>query len=62
MFGRSAADALDAQIAVHFSHRAGALVVALASSRPSGTSAPTIVERRELTRPASLLIALVACR
>jgi cytochrome c oxidase assembly protein subunit 15 len=59
MFGHLLPTHWDPQIAIHFSHRVGALVVVL-----SVLAASTYVwyhwrERRELTRPAALLVALV---
>ena len=49
------------KIAVHFAHRVGALLVTLARHRDVGvTSGRHHRDRRELTRPAALLVALVA--
>jgi cytochrome c oxidase assembly protein subunit 15 len=60
MFGHLLPTHWDPKIAIHFSHRVGALVVVL-----SVLATLTYVwyhhrERRELTRPAALLIALLA--
>ncbi len=60
MFGGIIPDHWDARIAVHFAHRVGALVVTLAILATSAHVWYTIRQRRELTRPATLLVALVA--
>lgn len=60
MFGHLVPDHWDPKIAVHFAHRAGALVV---TGVVLGTSAflwSRYRDRRELIRPAVLLLALVA--
>ncbi len=50
----------DARIAIHFAHRAGALVVTLFIAATSAHVWYHDRRRRELTRPAALLVALVA--
>ena len=61
MFGGIVPDHWDPKIAIHFAHRVGALVVTLRSSRRRRPCAGrTTGHRRELTRPAALLLALVA--
>jgi len=59
MFGHIVPDHWDPKIAVHFAHRVGALVVALSIVATSAHVWYHHSRRRELTRPASLLIALV---
>ena len=59
MFGHLWPDHWDPKIAIHFAHRVGALVVTLAV----GTTAFIVWRHRRhapFTRPASLLVALVA--
>jgi cytochrome c oxidase assembly protein subunit 15 len=58
MFGRLVPDRWDPQIAVHFAHRAGALLVSLAIVATAAHVWRHHAWRRELTRPAALLIAL----
>jgi len=58
MFGHVVPDHWDAKIAVHFTHRVGALVVALAIA--ASFAAARACGRRELTRPATLMLLLVA--
>jgi cytochrome c oxidase assembly protein subunit 15 len=60
MFGHVVPDHWDAGIAIHFAHRAGALVVTLGILATALYVWSTCRDRRELTRPASLLVALVA--
>jgi cytochrome c oxidase assembly protein subunit 15 len=60
MFGHLLPTHWDAGIAIHFSHRVGALVVALSVLATGLWVWPRRADRRELTRPASLLIVLVA--
>lgn len=60
MFGGVIPDHWDAAIAVHFAHRAGALVVALAVLATSAHVWYHHGGRRALSRPALLLTALVA--
>jgi cytochrome c oxidase assembly protein subunit 15 len=62
MFGRVVPDHWSGAIAVHFAHRAGALVVTGAIVMASGYVWSRHRRRRELTRPAALLIALVAAQ
>lgn len=50
----------DAAIAIHFSHRVGALVVIVAVLATAGDVRSRLRDRRELVRPATLLAALVA--
>ena len=61
MFGHVVPDHWDAGIAIHFAHRAGALVVTLAILA-TAWYVRMYRDRRELTRPASLLVALVAAQ
>src|SRR5712691_850769 len=60
MFGRIVPDHWDPKIAVHFAHRAGALVVTLGICVTAAYVWSCRHGRRELTRPAVLLVALVA--
>jgi cytochrome c oxidase assembly protein subunit 15 len=60
MFGHIVPDHWSAAIAVHFAHRVGALVVTLAILATAGHVWYHHRRRRELTRPAMLLVALVA--
>jgi heme a synthase len=60
MFGHVIPDHWDPRIAVHFAHRVGALVVTLGILATAGHVWWHWRDRRELMRPASLLIALVA--
>src|SRR5215470_3556844 len=61
MFGHLWPTHWDAKIAIHFAHRAGALLVLLAVAATSGTAWQRYrgSDRRELVRPAVLLAALV---
>ena len=59
MFGRLVPDHWDPKIAVHFAHRVGALIVSLAIIATAGYVWCHHATRRELTRPATLLLALV---
>ena len=60
MFGHIIPDHWDALIAIHFAHRTGALVVTLAALATAGHIWYHQRERRELARPAMLILALVA--
>src|SRR5204862_4216634 len=60
MFGGVVPDHRDAKIAVHFAHRTGALVVVLAVLASIAAVRRQYASRRELTRPATLLVVLVA--
>jgi cytochrome c oxidase assembly protein subunit 15 len=60
MFGRAIPPHWDSQIAIHFAHRAGALVVTLAMLATAARVWSRYRDRSELTRPASLAIVLVA--
>src|SRR5712691_9916738 len=60
MFGHVVPDHWDAKIAVHFAHRIGALVVTLGSVGTGAYVWSACRDRRELTRPALLRVALVA--
>jgi cytochrome c oxidase assembly protein subunit 15 len=62
MFGHLVPDHWDPKIAVHFAHRVGALVVALLILATAGHVWYHHRGRRELTRPAGLLVALVAAQ
>ena len=59
MFGRFVPPFWDPKIAVHFSHRAGAIVVALCVIATAAHVWSCHRDRPELTRPAALLVALV---
>ena len=61
-WGRLIPDHWDAKIAVHFAHRVGALVVTLAILATAGHVWYHETRRRELTRPAALLVGLVAAQ
>jgi cytochrome c oxidase assembly protein subunit 15 len=60
MFGHVLPPVWDAKIAVHFAHRVGALVVTVATLATVGRVWYHQRHRRELTRPVTLLTALVA--
>ncbi|HMF99223.1 MAG TPA: COX15/CtaA family protein [Vicinamibacterales bacterium] len=60
MFGHAIPDRWSAAIAVHFAHRIGALVVALAIAGTAGYVWSQHRDRREMMRPALLLAVLVA--
>jgi cytochrome c oxidase assembly protein subunit 15 len=60
MFGHLVPDHWDPKIAIHFAHRMGALVVTLAIVATFSHVWYHHRGRRELTRPAALLLALVA--
>jgi cytochrome c oxidase assembly protein subunit 15 len=60
MFGHLVPDHWDPKIAVHFAHRVGALVVTLAIAATSARVWYHGRGRRELVRPAALLVGLVA--
>ena len=60
MFGGIVPDHWDPKIAVHFAHRVGALVVTLAIFATTTSIWSRARDRREFTRPAGLLLALVA--
>jgi len=60
MFGHVVPDHWDAKIAVHFAHRVGALVVTLGILGTAAYIWSACRGRRELMRPALLLVALVA--
>ena len=62
MFGHLWPTHWDPQIAIHFSHRVGALVVVLSVIATSTYVWYQRRERRELTRPAALLVALVTAQ
>jgi cytochrome c oxidase assembly protein subunit 15 len=59
MFGHLLPTHWDPQIAIHFSHRVGALAVVLGAFSTSSYVWYHLRTRRELTRPAALLVALV---
>src|SRR5207244_971269 len=59
MFGHLLPTHWDPKIAIHFAHRVGALVVSLGVLATSTHVWRRHRERRELTRPAALLVALV---
>jgi len=59
MFGRLIPPVWDAGIAIHFSHRLGALIVALSVLATAGRVWFHHGQRRDLARPATLLVALV---
>ena len=59
MFGRLVPDHWDPKIAIHFAHRVGALMVSLAIVATAGHVWRHHRRRRELTRPAGLIVALV---
>ncbi len=60
MFGHLIPPHWDARIAIHFAHRAGALVVAFAVMATTAGAWRHHRDRRELTRPAALMLGLVA--
>ncbi len=60
MFGHLIPPAWDWKIAIHFAHRAGALVVAAGILASSAHVWHHERDRRELTRPAALLVGVVA--
>src|SRR6185295_9397127 len=60
MFGHLIPDHWDPKIAVHFAHRVGALVVVLSVLATAGHIWFHHADRPELTRPATLIIGLVA--
>ena len=60
MFGHLVPTQWDEKIAIHFTHRAGALVVTLAILATSALVWYHHADRRELTRPAALIVGLVA--
>jgi heme a synthase len=60
MFGHVVPDRWNAGIAVHFAHRLGALVVTLAIAATAAYIRSRHRDRREMVRPALLLVALVA--
>jgi heme a synthase len=60
MFGHLIPDHWDPKIAVHFAHRVGALIVTLSVIATSGHIWYHHPKRSELTRPAALMLLLVA--
>jgi len=60
MFGRLVPDHWDPKIAIHFAHRAGAVIVTLAIVATARDVWYHHRQRRELTGPAALLLVLVA--
>jgi heme a synthase len=60
MFGHLIPDHWDPKIAVHFAHRVGALIVVLSAIATSAHIWYYHAKRSELTRPASLMLLLVA--
>ena len=60
MFGHVIPDHWDPKIAVHFAHRVGALIVVLSVIATSAHIWYHHRDRRELTRPATLILLLVA--
>jgi cytochrome c oxidase assembly protein subunit 15 len=62
MFGHLVPDHWDPKIAVHFSHRVGALFVVLSVIATSSHVWYHHRDRRELTRPATLILFLVAAQ
>ena len=60
MFGHVIPDHWDPKIAVHFAHRVGALVVTLSVLATTGHIWYHHRDRREFTRPAMLIVVLVA--
>ena len=60
MFGHIVPDHWDSKIAIHFAHRIGALVVTLGICATAAQVFSRHRDRRELTRTAALLVALVA--
>jgi cytochrome c oxidase assembly protein subunit 15 len=59
MFGRLIPDHWDPKIAVHFAHRAGALIVTMAIAAAAAHVWYHQRRQRRLTRPAALLVVLV---
>jgi cytochrome c oxidase assembly protein subunit 15 len=59
-FGHLIPPQWDPKIAIHFAHRLGALVVTLAITATTAYIRSRARNRREMTRPAALLVALVA--
>ena len=59
MFGRLIPTHWDSRIAVHFSHRVGAIVVVIGVLSTCGYVRSRLRNRRELVGPATLLVALV---
>src|SRR5205085_9592994 len=59
MFGHVIPDHWDPKIAVHFAHRVGALIVSLGVIATSAHVGYHHRDRRELTRPATLILLLV---
>ena len=62
MFGHVVPDHWSAKIAIHFAHRLGALVVTLSVITLASAVWSRYRDRPELTRPAALLVALVAAQ
>ena len=62
MFGHVVPDHWSAKIAIHFAHRVGALVVTLCVIALSASVWSRHRDRPELTRPATLVLALVAAQ
>jgi cytochrome c oxidase assembly protein subunit 15 len=60
MFGHLIPDHWSSAIAIHFTHRVGALLVTIAIVALAGHIFSKNGDRRELTRPAMLIVALVA--
>jgi len=60
MFGHVVPDHWNGKIAIHFAHRVGALLVTLGTFTLAGYVWSHHRGRRELTRPAALILALVA--
>src|SRR5262249_21738325 len=60
MFGRLIPPRWDPKIAIHFAHRAGAVVASLAILATAGHIWVHHRGRRELTRPAAVIVTLVA--
>jgi cytochrome c oxidase assembly protein subunit 15 len=60
MFGHLIPDHWDPKIAIHFAHRCGALLVSLAVLATSGHVWYHHRSRKELVRPATLIVCLVA--
>jgi cytochrome c oxidase assembly protein subunit 15 len=59
MFGHLLPPVWDAKIAIHFAHRVGALIVSLAVAATAGHIWYHHRQRRELARPAALIVGLV---
>ena len=62
VFGGVVPDHWDGKIAVHFAHRVGALVVAIASAGVSARAFARHRDRRGLIAPAALMLTLVAAQ